>query len=47
MKLNKANFMVWLIVAQIYIAGRGKIGYMNGKIKTPEPRDKIWHLVLG
>lgn len=35
--LNENNYLSWARSVSLTLSGRGKIGYINGKIKKPEP----------
>ncbi|PIA52948.1 hypothetical protein AQUCO_01000658v1 [Aquilegia coerulea] len=41
-KLNGQNFLIWAQSARMYIAGRGKIGYLTGDAKEPESTDTTY-----
>ncbi|KAF3789166.1 hypothetical protein EJ110_NYTH09777 [Nymphaea thermarum] len=37
--LNGSNYIVWAKSASLYLCGKSKIGYINGKIKAPPKED--------
>lgn len=38
-RLNGENFLRWSQSVRMYIRGRGKIGYLTGDKKEPDPKD--------
>ena len=38
-KLDGTNYALWSQVVEIYISGKGKLGYINGDFLQPEPTD--------
>ncbi|PIA38054.1 hypothetical protein AQUCO_02900119v1 [Aquilegia coerulea] len=41
-KLDGQNFLIWALSARMYIAGRGKIGYLTSDAKVPESTDTTY-----
>ena len=41
-KLNGKNFFQWSRSVQMVIRGRGKIGYLDGSTKKPDPTDPTY-----
>jgi hypothetical protein len=38
-KLNGVNYSLWSQVVETFVAGRGKSGYLTGKIPEPSAND--------
>lgn len=34
-KLTKKNYLTWAVVVKMGITGRGRVNYINGKMKQP------------
>lgn len=41
-KLTKENYLTWAIVIKMGIAGRGRVDYINEKIKQPDEDAPSW-----
>ncbi|CAN6444480.1 unnamed protein product [Victoria cruziana] len=40
--LNGTNYLVWSKSASMYLCGRGKAGYVNGKVCRPEESEEAY-----
>lgn len=43
MKLSHANYSTWSAIAEIFVVGERKIGYINGIIKEAKDNDSKAH----
>ncbi|KAL5773349.1 hypothetical protein ACOSQ2_013273 [Xanthoceras sorbifolium] len=41
-KLNRANFSLWSQVVETFVVGRGKLGYLTGRIQAPSSKDVLY-----
>lgn len=41
-KLDGSNYGLWSQVVEMYIAGKDKLGYINGDTPQPEPSDPVF-----